>query len=230
MTVFKNKPHLTHKLVSDIIKTYRHLNEVKTLKTKEKIMKEALNLFAEKGYKAVGVGEIAAAVGIKPPSLYKHYKSKQAIFDSIIARMNARDSEQSKSCTMPQKSAEEDSDGYKGIPNEKIREYTLSMFSYWTQDEFACNFRKLLTVEQYKNANSQKMYHQYICGGPIGYMTDIFFEYTGSRQNAYELAVEFYSPMFLMYSLYDGGVPFGVLSDMLDNRIREFFKKLDYHG
>lgn len=44
--------------------------------TKEKILKEALNLFAEKGYNAVYVGEIADAVGIKAPSLYKHYKSK----------------------------------------------------------------------------------------------------------------------------------------------------------
>ena len=52
--------------------------------TKQKILNEALTLFAEKGYSAVYVGEIADAVGIKTPSLYKHYKSKQDIFNSCV--------------------------------------------------------------------------------------------------------------------------------------------------
>lgn len=40
--------------------------------TKERILKESLTLFSEKGYSDVSVGEIAGAVGIKAPSLYKH--------------------------------------------------------------------------------------------------------------------------------------------------------------
>ncbi|MBD5089572.1 MAG: TetR/AcrR family transcriptional regulator [Clostridiales bacterium] len=55
--------------------------------TKQKIIDEALTLFAEKGYSAVYVGEIAKAVGIKAPSLYKHYKSKQDIFNAILDEM-----------------------------------------------------------------------------------------------------------------------------------------------
>ena len=52
--------------------------------TKERILKESLTLFSEKGYSDVSVGEIARAVGIKAPSLYKHYKNKQEIFDSCV--------------------------------------------------------------------------------------------------------------------------------------------------
>ena len=52
--------------------------------TKQRILDEALTLFSEKGYANVFVGDIAEAVGIKAPSLYKHYKSKKAIFDAII--------------------------------------------------------------------------------------------------------------------------------------------------
>ena len=44
--------------------------------TKQKILNEALSLFSEKGYSAVYVGDIAEAVGIKTPSLYKHYKNQ----------------------------------------------------------------------------------------------------------------------------------------------------------
>ncbi len=58
--------------------------------TKQKILNEALALFAEKGYSAVFVGEIADAVGIKALSLYKHYKSKQDIFNACVEVFSER--------------------------------------------------------------------------------------------------------------------------------------------
>ena len=51
------------------------------MSTRERIVYEALVLFSKKGYSDVYVAEIASAVGIKAPSLYKHFKSKQDIFD-----------------------------------------------------------------------------------------------------------------------------------------------------
>ena len=45
--------------------------------TKERILEEALTLFAEKGYDGTGVDQIAECVGIKGPSLYKHFKGKE---------------------------------------------------------------------------------------------------------------------------------------------------------
>ena len=56
--------------------------------TKQKILTEALKLFSQNGYEAVSVEQIANAVGIKAPSLYKHYKGKRDIFDHILQRMN----------------------------------------------------------------------------------------------------------------------------------------------
>ena len=52
--------------------------------TKQRILDKALELFSAKGYDSVSVGEIAKAVGIKAPSLYNHYPSKQAIFEAIV--------------------------------------------------------------------------------------------------------------------------------------------------
>ena len=54
------------------------------MKTKEKILKEALFLFSDRGFHAVSVRDIAKAVGIKESSLYNHFKNKQDIFDSIV--------------------------------------------------------------------------------------------------------------------------------------------------
>ena len=58
--------------------------------TKERILNEALILFSEKGYSDVFVGDIASAVGIKAPSLYKHFKGKQEIFDSCVEKFSER--------------------------------------------------------------------------------------------------------------------------------------------
>ena len=52
--------------------------------TKQRILDKALELFSTQGYDSVSVGEIAKAVGIKAPSLYNHFPSKQAIFDAIM--------------------------------------------------------------------------------------------------------------------------------------------------
>ena len=43
---------------------------MKSRNTKERILLEALKLFSNEGYEAVSVEQIAAAVGIKAPSLY----------------------------------------------------------------------------------------------------------------------------------------------------------------
>lgn len=58
--------------------------------TKERIMHAALSLFSEKGYDAISMSEIAEAVSIKAPSLYKHYKSKNDISQAILDEMARR--------------------------------------------------------------------------------------------------------------------------------------------
>ena len=70
--------------------------------TKQKILTEALKLFSQNGYEAVSVEQIANAVGIKAPSLYKHYKGKRDIFDHILQRMNEMDLERAKKYEMPE--------------------------------------------------------------------------------------------------------------------------------
>jgi AcrR family transcriptional regulator len=44
----------------------------------------ALELFAERGYRATTMADIAGALGIKAPSLYKHVASKQALLADIM--------------------------------------------------------------------------------------------------------------------------------------------------
>ena len=53
-------------------------------KTKEKILKHALKLFATEGYKATTVRDIAGSIGIKQSALYNHFKNKDEILETLI--------------------------------------------------------------------------------------------------------------------------------------------------
>lgn len=185
--------------------------------TKERILNEAIKLLAEKGYEAVSVSDIADAVGIKAPSLYKHYKSKSAIFESILNRMRDADYKKAKNYEMP--------DGNEKITEisfETIRGYSKAMLAYWTEESFSCSFRKMLTIEQYKSEKMAKLYENYISCGPVEYMADIFSVITSDREEAYSLAVEFYGPMYLLYGIYDKTNDLQLVMALLDKHITEF--------
>lgn len=64
--------------------------------TREKILNESLELFAENGYHGTSMREIAKAVGIKGSSIYNHFSGKEEIFSELfnyLAPLNL-DSEQ----------------------------------------------------------------------------------------------------------------------------------------
>ena len=166
--------------------------------TKQKILSESLRLFSEKGYDAVSVAEIASAVGIKAPSLYKHYKSKRDIFDSILKKMSEADSFYADENDMP--NADDD---YINVSLESIKRFSAAMFKHWTEDDFAARFRRMLSLERFKNHEMAELYKGYISSGPLDYMTDVFVGMNYSLDSAKQLALSFYAPMFMLYTVYD---------------------------
>jgi len=163
--------------------------------TKQRILLEALKLFSKDGYDAVSVEQIAKAVGIKAPSLYKHYQSKQDIFDQILRRMEQQDAENAAACSVPEGTAEEMPQAYEQSAIEDLIAFSRCQFRYWTEDPFASSFRKMLTVEQYRSPRMNALYHQYLGSGPLQYVADLL----GSSEEA----LAFYGPMHLLYSVYD---------------------------
>lgn len=195
--------------------------------TKEKILLTALKLFAQDGYEAVSISKISGELGMAKSALYKHYKNKRDIFDSIINRMDELDYERVREYNMPDGNMDEIIKGYREISIDKIRIYTEAQFKHWTEEEFPSLFRRMLTLEQYRNQEMADLYQKYLVSGPIDYMTYLFAGITGKKEEAKQLAIEFYGPIFLMYSLYDNKREEDDLAEMLKKHVDRFSKKMD---
>ena len=169
---------------------------------KEEILIVALHLFARDGYEAVSVSQIAGELDMTKGALYRHYKSKRDIFDCIVQRMEQQDSEQARQNEVLEESIEKVPEEYQNVSVEDFVGYSKSMFEYWTEDDFASSFRKMLTLEQFRNEEMQNLYQQYLVSGPAEYVKDLFKNM--EIKNPEEEAVKFYANMFFYYSVHDG--------------------------
>ena len=169
---------------------------------KEEILLVALHLFARDGYEAVSVSQIAGELDMTKGALYRHYKSKRDIFDCIVQRMEQQDGKQARENEVPEESIEKTPEEYQNVSFDDFVKYSKSMFKYWTEDDFASSFRKMLTREQFRSEEMQNLYQQYLVSGPAKYVKDLFENM--KIKNPEEKAVKFYANMFFYYSMYDG--------------------------
>ena len=112
------------------------------MSTKQRILDEALTLFAEKGYDGTGVDLIAERVGIKGPSLYKHYKGKEEILNALIDVAEERYEEMFGS---------EKNIGKIPKDREEFIKVTMERISFTMRDPMIRKIRMLLVQEQFRN-------------------------------------------------------------------------------
>ena len=170
--------------------------------TRERILEVSLELFAQSGYLGTSMSDIAKQLGITKGALYKHYRSKQEILDRIVERMNEMD-------------------------YARAAEYEMPETEHWTKEPFAANFRRMLTLEQYREPKLAQLYQDYLAGGPLQYMAAIFRRLADSDEAAMQLALEFYGPMFLLYSVYDGAAQKETVTDLLRQHIDRFIARIE---
>ena len=175
--------------------------------TKDKILVTALRLFAQDGYEAVSVSKIAGELGITKGALYKHYKNKRDIFNSIFECLCQLDEERAKSAKVPEKNFEEMPLSFGKTSVDGIVTYLKEQFLYWSEDEMACNFRKMLTLEQYRNPEMTALYHKVLTQGPIDYIENLIREMMKQgawrEGNPKQMAIELHAPYYLLLSISD---------------------------
>jgi AcrR family transcriptional regulator len=175
--------------------------------TKHRILDEALTLFSEKGYANVYVNDIAERVGIKAPSLYKHYKNKQAIFDAIIDEMNNRFMEQAGALNINGMDPTKDADIYKNMNEESMIELGKNLFLYYLHDDYTKRFRKMLTIEQFHDKELADLYTKLYVDDPMAYQSMLLGMVAQAgllkTDNVDIMTLHFYAPIYYLLTICD---------------------------
>lgn len=178
------------------------------MKTKEKILRESLKLFAMKGFNEISLNELAENVGIKAPSLYKHYKSKQDIFSHCIEYFRCQLEEKRENLSLPKNG--ENSKVYADKSREEIINIAIDLFKYHLLDPVASNFRKMLLKDRYNNQEIDDLYMEIFIKSPIEYQK-IVFQYLMDndyfiKDDVQTMATNFYTPIFFLIQKYDTNI------------------------
>jgi len=163
------------------------------ISTKDKILLESMKLFSIQGYEAVSVRTIAAAVGVRDSALYKHFKGKQEIFDTIVEQSRQRFYRQYEEVLFNKKK-----------PFDFV-EMCLSMFRFQTGDEWIVRFRQILIIEQFKNNNIAQIYNELFIDMPVQNQKEIFEELIQKgimkEKDPEVMAMELYAPFFMYHTI-----------------------------
>ncbi|SEA47168.1 DNA-binding transcriptional regulator, AcrR family [Eubacterium aggregans] len=199
------------------------------MKTRDKIVIAALDLFSVGGYSRVSVKDIAAAVGIKDASLYKHFKGKAAIFNTIVTEMGERMAEMSHRLSLPDANETNATSFYAALNADTLVALSRQVFLFYWKDDFAAKYRRMLSMEQFYNPEVCAIYRKTFMSDALEYQTTVFAQLIqcgafipGDPQ---VMAMNFYAPIFLLLSRYDGFPEKEAEAlALLDAQVREFYR------
>ena len=160
-------------------------------KTKEKILKYSLKLFATKGYKATTVRDIAGAVGIKQSALYNHFKNKDEILETLISNLTS-------SAIVTIFDNKNSNDLYQQGKELLISIATVfKLISFDVENE---SLYKLLMQEIFKNEKIREIYSEHFYQDNVKKLSGIFFQMMQNdiikSSDPLLLANEFFAPLF----------------------------------
>ena len=168
------------------------------MSTKEKILDAAMSLFAKNGYDGTSVEQIAELVGIKAPSLYKHFKGKEDILNALIDIAEERYKDNF------------GSENHIGKIPDSIEEFIQSSIhrtAFTLSDPMIRNIRIFLVKEQFRNERIASINTRHQIYGPKMMYTKIvagMIEKGLFEDHDPELmAMEFISPVSLLISRTD---------------------------
>ena len=133
--------------------------------TKERILDEALRQFSQKGYDGTNIRELTASLGLVKSSMYKHFGSKEdiwnALLDEMITYYNVHFGSAENLPPVP--------DSLDGLVS-----MTMQMVNFTIHDERVVMTRKLLTIEQFRDERARKLATKHFLTGLTEMFTHIF--------------------------------------------------------
>ncbi len=133
--------------------------------TKERIMEAALEMFSQNGYAGTNIRELSASLGLVKSGVYKHFESKEAIWNALLDRMIAYYAERFGS---PER--------LPPVPEspEELTRLTMRMVNVTVHDKKIVMTRKVLTLEQFRDDRARELATKHFLTGLTEIFTRVF--------------------------------------------------------
>ena len=133
--------------------------------TRERILAAALELFSRNGYAGTNIRELTAALGLVKSSMYKHFESKEAIWNALLDEMIAYYGERFGS-----------PENLPPVPDslEGLVGMTMRMVDVTVHDPRIVMTRKLLSIEQFRDDRARALASRHFLTGLTEMFTPIF--------------------------------------------------------
>ena len=133
--------------------------------TKERILDAALEMFSQKGYAGTNIRELSASLGLVKSGFYKHFESKEAIWNALLDQMIAYYADHFGS-----------SEHLPSIPDslDELTRLTMHMVNITVHDEKIIMTRKVLTLEQFRDVRARELATKHFLTGLTEMFTRIF--------------------------------------------------------
>jgi len=133
--------------------------------TKERILAAALELFSRNGYSGTNIRELTASLGLVKSSMYRHFESKEAIWNALLDEMIAYYAERFGSA--------EHLPPVPGSPEELVA-MTMRMADFTIHDEKIVMTRKVLAIEQFRDERAKALASKHFLTGLTDMFTELF--------------------------------------------------------
>ena len=133
--------------------------------TKERILAAALEMFSQNGYAGTNIRELTASLGLVKSGVYKHFESKEEIWNTLLDRMIAYYAERFGSA-----------EHLPPVPDtpEELVTMTLRMVRFTVHDERIVMTRKVLAIEQFRDERARALASKHFLTGLKEMFTPIF--------------------------------------------------------
>ncbi len=133
--------------------------------TKERILAATLEMFSQYGYAGTNIRELSASLGLVKSGVYKHYESKEAIWNALLDQMIAYYGEHFGSA-----------EHLPPVPDslEGLVHMTMQMVNITVHDEKIIMTRKVLTLEQYRDERARELATKHFLTGLTDMFTHVF--------------------------------------------------------
>ena len=166
--------------------------------TKERILEAALEMFSQNGYAGTNIRELSASLGLVKSGVYKHYKSKEAIWNALLDQMIAYYADHFGSA-----------DRLPPVPDspEGLVTMTMQMVNFTVHDEKVIMTRKVLTLEQFRDSRARELATKHFLTGLTDIFTRIFTSMMAKgllrKDNPEMLAFAYTAPISTLIHLCD---------------------------